>query len=262
MRNKKLIAVLIVVCSITLLVVLNSVIFSVRSVSAYCYNADDPELEQTVIEKSGIKKGGSIFTLNEKKVTDTLHRNVGNVKVINIEKKFPNRVYINYVKIFEYFRIHQGNKYYFCGNDGRILRISDVPGLSSATIELRLSTPISESVREGDKFASQSDSEVMITCELLSALERLDYHKYSQDMFDFVDISKSQYVFIKTRAGIMIELQGSGNLTAKLRIALSLYENLSSDKLTFGTIIVPDGDGREVQRSDENRYEKIMGKVE
>jgi Cell division septal protein len=259
MRNKKLIVVLIVVCSITLLVVLNSVIFSVQNVTTYCFNAPyDEAFSNEIIQKSGIKKGGSIFTLDKDKVTYTLTSGVPDIKIINIEKKFPNTVSINFVKVFEYLRIEQNGKYYCCSNDGRILRILDSIENEDKLIELRVG-PIKE-VNEGDKFASDSSSEVAITTELLSALERLDVYREAVELIDFIDIRKSQFVFVKMHSGVMLELQGTGNITMKLRMALTVFDN-KYEWRNSGTIIVPDGDGERASWSPESRYDKIMGKL-
>lgn len=259
MRNKKLIVILIVVCSLTLLIVLNSVIFSVQHVNAYCYNADDEELEQTVIANSGIKKGSSIFTLKKDDVISSLNNSVYNIKVINVEKKFPNVVYINYARIYEYFQIAQDGKYYFCSNDGKIMRISDSPGLSSEIIALKLANPITNT-QQGEKFASQSSEDMILTVELLSALERLQYHHEVVEMIDFIDISKSQYIFIKMASGVYMELQGSSNILPKMVTAFSVYAQESTIKTT-GTIIVPDGDGKECSWSPKDRYGEIMNKL-
>lgn len=259
MRNKKLIVVLIVVCSITLLVVLNSVIFSVRNVTTYCFNAPyDESFSNEIIQKSGIKKGGSIFTLNKSKVTDTLTANVPDIKIINIEKKFPNTISINFVKVFEYLRIEQNGKYYCCSNDGKILRILDSIENEDKLIELRVS-PIKE-VSPGDKFASESSSEVAITTELLATLERLDFYREAVELIDFIDIRKSQFVFVQMHSGVMLELQGSGNITEKLRMALTVFDS-KYEWRNSGTIIVPDGDGTQATWSAESRYDKIMNKV-
>lgn len=254
MRNKKLIVVLIVVSCVTLLVVLNSVIFSVQNISAYCYNSDDMALSQTVIDNCGIKKGGSIFTLGKDKVEKSIAENVHNVKVINIEKKFPNTVSINYVRIYEYLRIQSGDKYYFCSNDGKIMRISDNPGLTTEIIELRLASTLTD-LKERDEFASESSSDVQLTTALLSALEQLGYHRESVEMIDFIDITRSQYVFIKMHSGVVFELQGTSNIAPKLRMAFSIYVNAAEEDMrTRGTIIIPDGDGSGGAWSPKDRY--------
>ena len=255
MRNKKLIIVLIVITSITLLVVLNSVIFSVQNISAYCYNDSDTALDGSVIENKKKKKGGSIFTLNKDKVIESVTNGVHNVKIINIEKKFPNSVSINYVRIYEYLRIKNDDKYYFCSNDGKIMRISENPGLTTESIELRLASKI-ENTTEGETFASSSSADVQLTSAILSALEQLGYRREAVEMIDFIDISKGQRVFVKMHSGVMYELQGTGNIAAKLRIAQSVYVGATPEQRVSGTIIVPDGDGSSAAWTKEDRYAK------
>lgn len=270
MRNKKLIVTLIVVCSVALLAVLSSVIFSVQNVTAYCLNAEDDEaLAREVIAGSGIKKGKSIFSLNKDKVTEAVNSNVDNVKVINIEKKFPNTVSINYVKVIPYLRIEKSGKYYFCGNDGKILFISDEKeptsqealdkGYNGHIIELRLGKPIGD-VDVRDKFADADSDELIITVELMSALERLGIYGEAVEIIDFIDLSKSQYIFVGMKEGVVFELQGANNLTEKFRAAYSFYSSADQERRSKGTFIVPDGDGRNGQYSPENKYSVITGK--
>ena len=52
MRNKKLIVLFSILAFVTLLVVLSSVIFSVQTVYASCYNDDDEQLDAIVASRN------------------------------------------------------------------------------------------------------------------------------------------------------------------------------------------------------------------
>ena len=123
MRNKKLIVLFSILAFLTLLVVLSSVIFSVQNVYASCYNAEDEAFDEIVAsnEINGITKGKSIFLLNESKAIEKIESNLSDVKVVNIQRKFPNQVYINYVKIFPYLAVETENAVLYASNDGKIL---------------------------------------------------------------------------------------------------------------------------------------------
>ena len=68
MRNKKLIILFSVLLALTLLVVFNSVLFSVQHVNAYCANVEKSEQATNVLKNHGIRHGSSIFFVNKKKV--------------------------------------------------------------------------------------------------------------------------------------------------------------------------------------------------
>ena len=119
MRNKKLIILFSVLLGITLLVVFNSVLFSVQHVNAYCYNQEQSVYQEQVLKAHKIKRGKSIFLVNKKKVIDNVHSAVPQVRVVNVEKKFPNRIWINYVEETEYLQVSQGTKTYYLGKDLR-----------------------------------------------------------------------------------------------------------------------------------------------
>lgn len=259
MRNRRLLIVLIVVGAITLSIVLNSVIFSVRKVSAYCYNADDEMLSRAVLDGCGIKEGGSIFSLNEEKVAAAVEEKVPQAKVINIERKFPDSVFINYVKVYEYLRVKKGGTYYFCGNDLTVMRSSENSGLTEDIIELRIASEIT-SLEVGKLFASADPADSTIIKALLSGLECLGYQREIVGMIDFIDVTRSQYVFLGMASGVKIELQGTANLAEKIRIALSIYR-LDATQKTRGTIIIPDGDGSRGSWSPTDRYADITGKT-
>ena len=155
MRNKKLIVIFSILLALTLLVVLNSVLFSVRTVTAHCFNYDDTIIENDgkkladkVIESAGIKKGSSIFLVNKEKTAANIVARQTGVKVVNIEKRFPNRITIHYAKLVDTFQVAMPRGYYICTNDGRIVEIVDKPLPVQNIIGLRMS--VSPDLAVGD----------------------------------------------------------------------------------------------------------------
>lgn len=255
MRNKKLIIIFSVVCVLTLLVVLNSVVFSVQHIDAYCYNADDRELETTVVSNAGLKKGKSIFTVKEDKVISAVEHNVSNVRVRNIERKFPNRVCINYVKIFPYLELHRDGKYYVCGNDARIMQIGDAAANAETIIELKSDAPLSDA-QIGDYLFREGDDDLRIVTEILSTLERFGYHQNMVEMIRLIDIRKAGYAYIRMESGVTVKMIGTDGIFDKLWYAMSIYVNTDDAHKNSGTIVVTGGTNT---YTPENLYETEMG---
>lgn len=252
MRNKKLIIIFSVICALTLLVVFNSVVFSVQHIDVYCYNAEDLELEQRVAGGSGLKKGRSIFTVNEERIAAEVERNVSEARVRNIERKFPNRVCINYVKVYEYLEVMRDQKYYLLGSDGKIMRVADVAADSAGIIELRSSAPLSGTATGEFLFTGEP---LRIVTEMLSTLEMLGYHREVVEMVDFIDIRKEGVIYIRMDAGVTIKVIGTDGIFDKLRMGWSIFIQNDSYK-NEGTITVSGGTNT---YSQEDKYAAEMG---
>lgn len=252
MRNKKLIIIFSVLCVLTLLVVLNSVIFSVQNVSAYCMNTEDSELEQMVLQKHNIKRGKSIFLLNENNVIKDVESAVSNIKVINIERKFPNSVYINYVKLIEYLKIDYNGNSYFCSNEGKIVRIAEGGDSSTPIIKLKLKGSLT-SLKLSESFQSDNPNDLILVTSILWSLERLGFVRDVVDFLSFIDISKN-FIYLKTTTGVFIELQSGNDMLNKLNYAISTYNQLSVEMKKTGTIIISDAVPIKPTYDPDDRY--------
>ncbi len=259
MRNKKLIVLFSILAFVTLLVVLSSVIFSVQTVYASCYNDDDEQLDAIVAshEVNGIDRGKSMFMLSEKKVIEKVESSRSDVRVVNIERKFPNQVYINYVKIFEYIAFETEDCVLYASNECKILSKGDKQTEYNDHIKLICNAaPASET--EGDTLFAEDSSQYKTVCGILDAMERMDLHSVVIDMFEFIDVNNTDVnglTYIKTRTGAYFELQGgTNNLLEKLRLAASVYLSNDTQYMNSGTIIV-NSSGKTAYYSPENRYE-------
>ncbi len=258
MRNKKLIVLFSILSFVTLLVVLSSVCFSVQKVYAYCYNDYDETLNGRIESKevNGISRGGSIFMLNEKKITAKIENELSEVKVINIERKFPNQVYINYVKILPYIVLDTESDALLVSNECEVLRHIEKQEHYLDYIKLLTDTN-PESDKNGDKLFKEDSGDYMLVSGILDTIERMDLHSTVVEMFEFIDtrlFKTDNLVYIKTRIGTYIELMGNGtNIDKQVQLAVSLYLSSETKYMTGGTITVAGLNGF---YSDENKYEK------
>ena len=96
MKSKKLVVFLIILAFLTVLIVLNSTLFTLQTISVnwlttkYELNAIK---DYALIE--GIEKGDSIFLLDKEKIKNELEKKYEYLRVVSIETKFPNKIVIH-----------------------------------------------------------------------------------------------------------------------------------------------------------------------
>lgn len=251
MRNKKLIIMFSVLAALVLLVVLTSVIFSVQHIEAYCYNYTDTDLEREVVESSGIQKRKSIFTLKEDKIAASVEKGTDyRVKVINIERKFPNRVYINYVRITPYAYITAGDVNYVFGNN--LL----VTGTAETTDRMiRVLYDGTAGTETGGRVLDGAQGEQLE--EMLDTFLRLGYGDDVVDLAECIDLRFESSLFIRLRSGCAIRLVGKTDIFKRLRLAMSAYSAHDEWK-SSGTIIVSGGSS---SYSADDQYADALEKL-
>lgn len=239
MRNKKLIVLFCALFVITLLIFLSSVVFSVQRIEAYCYNQANPASYGKVLENHGIKRNKNIFMLKEDDVILNVETGVPTAKVINIEKKFPNKVIINYIEISEYIKIYTPKQTVICSNDGKILRIEDGKLTDEQLIEVKLKGEVVSPV-VGSLLKSSSETDIALFSSVLSSLSRLGYRENVVDLLKEIDISNPSAIMLKTSTGMQWKLLGGEYMLDKLVMALSVYSSneLTADQKREGTLIV------------------------
>ena len=258
MRNKKLVVVLAVFAVITMLVVLGSVIFSVHNVYAHCYNADDATLDSVVMDKdtNGIRRGKSIFMLDEEEIIARIEDKCSDVKVINVERKFPNRVYVNYVKIFPSMVLETQNSALALSPDCEILSAVEKSETYPALIKI-LTDNAPVNTASGEIFFDKNGNDYKVCKEINDVMIRMELYNESVSMFEFIDLRKvetGEVIFIKTRTGTYFELQGGAqNIAEKIRIAVSVYLSDETSYMNSGTIIVSSS-GKSASYSPVDRY--------
>lgn len=251
MRNKKLIVIFCVLMTIALFVVLDSVLFSVQKVTAYCHNDldnvvmdDGTTLAQKVVSAGKVNMGKSIFLIDKEEIAQNVESKLPGVKVVNIEKKFPDRITIHYASIKPTFSVRTAQGYYVCTNEGKVVDIvSDKPsGL------INLIADVGDELRAGDYLDCKNMSTVVA---IMDALDRLGYSAENQEerilllsLIKFIDLTvHDEIIYIGTGSDIVIKVLGISpdNIFKKIHYGMSLYVNYRSNKHQ-GMITVSDSD--------------------
>lgn len=204
---------------------------------------------QQVLANHGIRKNRNIFLVDKQEVERSIEENVPNVRVVNIEKRFPNRITVNYTEIMEYLAIVQDGKTYICSNDGKILRVAEGVADGADLIRLKLRGNMT-STEPGQEFASADSAEVSIVRSALDAIERMGYYGTVIDLLSAIDLSNSAYIRFEISTGMTWKIFGADDLAQKLSVTLAAYYELSDDAKKTGefTVVKKAGSG-EIQAS-------------
>ncbi len=189
--------------------------FLVRHVETYSYYVDSPEeYDQKVIDASGIKLNSSMFFIDEQGVKQSIESKFYNIEVINIERKFPDRVSINYVVHEEVYKVLYGTTYYHCYSSGRIGGTTQVTEPSDACFTVKPKTPIDTTV--GGYFQNPDGHDRKLVDKFIGFLRRKGLSdKQIYERIEFIDLTRESggytYFYIRTREGCAIELYCESN---------------------------------------------------
>lgn len=206
MRNTKLIVLLSVVAALVIAIVACGATFLVRHVDAYGYFENSDEYDARVVEAAAIKHNSSIFFVDEQKIKTRVEGAYANIGVVNVERKFPDRVQINYRVYGNSFQYKRGDAYYQCYASGRIGSTSAMPVGGYFTVVPKYAT----SDKTGEYFQSADGYDRYIISSLTEYMYSTGLNdRQIAERISFVDLSRDGYVYIRTAAGCSIELCGN-----------------------------------------------------
>ena len=266
MRNKRLIILLSVVAVLVVFVIAGCATFLVRDVEAYGYYQNAPaDYDAKVIEAAGIKKNSSMFFIKDSDVKSRIENAYYNVEVINIERKFPDRVSINYVVHDNAFQYRSGNTYYQCYSSGRIGSSSDAEQFGFFTVK----TASAVSTAQGAYFQNENGYDRVLVNKFIRYMRTTGKSDWQiADSVRFVDFTRSGYVYIGTVAGCGVEVRGTGEeFTELLDKGWSAFMKAGSGGTSQVTGVIrvglgADGEASVVYSPDSGHYDKYYANAD
>lgn len=269
MKNKKLLIIFIIGVCVALTIVVTSVLFSVKSFSAYCqtHTTDNElvaELDEQVLEANTISKMSSIFFINEnnhiKKTQQALLDNgVFNVEITQIERVFPSRVIIHYKIVTPYFYVTYNGNIYFFSEDLMLIDIGNHDASTGNAIEVK-SDGLLSSITLGETYATSESDDATQIAQVIQVANLYYVLADFAEKISFVDITSDEYYF-KTIQGCYIYIDSSINFKDRFQLGLSVYTTLlmggSYDGVTTiqnGTLTVVNSAPVSVHYSDDEPY--------
>lgn len=127
MKHRRLVIFLIILAFITVLIVLNSTLFTLQSISInWLTTKYQLENISDISITAGIKKGDSIFLVKKDNISEELEKKYPYLRVVSIETKFPNKIVIHSAERESLYAIKLGdNNYVITDELGKVLTYSN-----------------------------------------------------------------------------------------------------------------------------------------
>ena len=276
MKSKKLTILISILLVVTLVVVLASTVFTLKSVSFNFLNQknilsnyDDGDY----LDKIEVPYGDSIFFVDKNSLKDKLEKKNAYLEVINIETTFPNNLVVHVGEREEVFAIDYGNDTYAIVDKSlKILRFCDLAYLQRAgylaPIVVKVNyTDVALDIKDYnicDFINVEHMSDVLLA--VVNAFEVSGYNITSLKGFateiilrengSFIVDENGQYdlnfvktVEITTKYGIKISINDAySSLDTKVALGLKAYEMEHDKHNTSGEILVFEQEKRFVAR--------------
>ena len=273
MKNKKLIGFLIVLIFLTVLIVLNSTLFTLQKISVNWlttkYNLESVK-DYTLVD--GIEKGESIFLVKKNEIASQLEKKYPYIRVVSIETKFPNQIVIHSAERESMFAIKiSDDNYAVCDELGKVLSRSGSGifagsdlGAKPIKVILNSVSLSSDDMQAGTQI--QNEEIVNILTKLSKSLRESNYTPTtSKGIFTSLEIKSTgnnAELYFKTRNGMSILLKEAMDYTTdKCLLALERYNYFHQEGVVSGGIMVWNDDSNKIYAvyEDQTEWEKLTG---
>ncbi|MBE5738184.1 MAG: FtsQ-type POTRA domain-containing protein [Clostridiales bacterium] len=254
MKSKRLVVFLIILAFLTVLIVLNSTVFTLQKVSLNWLTTKDEMIgikDNSIIDV--VSTGENIFLVDKANIISDLEKEFPYLRVVGVETKFPNKLVIHTAERENLFAINMsdgnGNKYYMILDEkGKVLRkttSSIFAGEELGAKPIKVSF-VGSNVNPDDYVVGEEVKEGNVR----DLLQRLSYtmreagHTPTTCKGVFTDISivyagNEKEINFSTRNGMVISLKDAEYLTTeKLLLGLTVYDSHQQHGVVEGTIDV------------------------
>ncbi len=254
-KNAKIAIIVAVVAFIALIVVLCSTIFSVKKAELVWYKEPNLALSQIdnnmILEKSEVK-AQSVFFLDRNKAIASLEESYPEMRVIDIEVIWPNTMKVHATMREAVYALPVKNGFAIIDEYFKVLEVkSEYDSTKSNAVLLNNDSAKNLEVEKGD------------TIDLFGAPVLADiYYSFiemERSLVDFRAIVKgvsleNTTLTISTHQGTIIKLDKPfANTRAKMRLALGVFDTLTTEDYADGVVEVFVNDDNEL----EARFYKI-----
>ena len=250
MKGKKLVVFISILAFLTVLIVLNSTLFTLQSVSVN-WMTTKYKLEQIQDDElvSSINLGDSIFLINKKQIAEKLEKENPYLRVVGIETKFPNKLIVHSAERETLYAVSIGsNQYAVIDELGKVLDITTSivfagNALGAKPIKVTFSNALinANNFVQGECVREENIKDLLIT--LAKTLRESNYAPTaSKGIFvsiDVVMLGTGYEVLMNTRNGMSIKLENADKYTTdKFLLGLEAYNIMHQDSVVQGVIIV------------------------
>lgn len=243
--NKRLTILFSLLSVAILLVVLFCTVFLVRSIEVVGTQGYEPN-DSKVLEDSLLATGINIFSVSENKVTENIEAKNPYLKVVLVERKFPDKVIIHVTERTEQFFMRvSGDKYAILDRELKILNVID--SVSAELTEIKGHIPEGLTTESAGAFLSRSDSKYNALRDVVTGYEALTLHGFKIHRFNAfitnVELSTDAKTILTTVDGVKIEIIGTQNIDKQVEYSYSFYINELTDAQRTSGVITNSGEG-------------------
>ena len=253
MKSKRLIVLLSVLAFLTVLIVVNSTLFTLQKVSVnwlttkYMLDMNGVK-DYNITEK--VELGGSIFLIQKDEITNSLEKNYPYLRVVSIETKFPNKLVLHTAERESLYAVSMGNNTYAILDEmGKVLAKSTYQKIfEGADLGTRPILIDFESIATNEKdyvvgeFVASDYVKYIINSMSYSLRETSYTPTTSKGVLKSISVVSQgdrSAVSIKTRNGMVMSIDKFEDYTtSKLMLAFERYNYLHNDGVVDATIEV------------------------
>jgi len=251
MKSKKLIALICVLAFITVLIVLNSTLFTLQHISV---NWMTTKYKLEVMQDKDLIKsvplGDSIFLLNKEEIKNRLEKDNSYLRVVGIETKFPNKIVIHSAERETLYAVQiTSNEYAVIDELGKVLELStsgevfagSALGAKPIKVTFKNFSLNPKDYEVGEEIKDENAKALLV--RLAKTLKESNYNQTaSKGVFSGIDVelTGSGYdINMSTRNGMKICLKDAKQMTTeKLLLGLECYNLLQQESVVSGSVIV------------------------
>lgn len=250
MKSKKLFGFLIVFVLLTVLIVLNSTLFTLQKINLSWLTTTSRLKNLKVSEVAYYieEQGDSIFLLDKDSIASRLEKAYPYLEVVSIETKFPNKIVVHSAEREEVFAVSLvGGEYAILDGNGKVLRNTD--NFVKSSEDLTEAEPIEVSfggTLNGADFVKGEYVKISSIQKVLSQLsytfKEANYSTVAQKgVFEKITFSDNGIgglqIEMTTKGGVVIRIRnGEENLTDKFMLGLQVYNDYHEDSIVDGVI--------------------------
>ena len=223
--RKRLWIILGIVVAIAFIAVMSYCVFSIGKIdvdTTVDMAVMTKEEKSEIIEISGIREGKNIFAIDENIAKSNIELSMPTLKVISIERAFPNIVYIHVTRRTPVFwMLLDGGKYAILDRELKIIEISDVYDTSLTQIV----GVKAESVALGEILP---DSKVLLN--LIKGAETNSFINARFSAFYRKVVVEENYIYLTSNTGVIFQLPISQNINESVTGSYGYYLNNASER--------------------------------
>ncbi|MDE5549512.1 MAG: FtsQ-type POTRA domain-containing protein [Clostridia bacterium] len=220
--HKRLWIILAVIASAVVLAVVLGTLFSIGGIDVNTTNDITLSAEQKleIIEISQIKKGKNILSIDESIAISNIELNQPELKVISIERKFPNKVVIYVTKRTAVFSCKmEDGRYAILDRELKVIAISNNENYSLTSL-----SGLDEEIELGQVVNFKNG----LFAKMIKGAERCSFiNERFCAFFPQVDIYED-YINLTTNSGVIMQIPMSSNIDESVIGCYNFYLNKTS----------------------------------